>query len=216
MALTTNQGLIVPDGTDNANVPLTFTDFVTTAGSGVENRLVQRYLSVADRTARNPAPNEGELSYLSDVNRYDSFTGSVWTPLINPSTFAVNTAPFPGLASLVYTTVGPALLGVTFVVPQSGQVRVDWMANLDNTLTTATTFVSPQLNAGNVIGAGATITASSDSIAISNFGQSAIGVGGFYIYTGLTPGADVNAFLQYRVDGGAGALSQRKIALSQA
>jgi hypothetical protein len=78
MAVTTNQGLILPDGTDNANVPLTFTDFVTTAVSGMENRLVQRYLSIADRTTRNPAPNEGELSYLADLNRYETFNGVAW------------------------------------------------------------------------------------------------------------------------------------------
>lgn len=82
MAITTNQGLILPDGTDNANVPLTFTDFVTTAGSGIENRLVERFLSVADRTARNAAPNEGEVSYLSDVNTYYTYNGTAWVPLI--------------------------------------------------------------------------------------------------------------------------------------
>src|SRR5689334_16575334 len=79
--LTTNQGLILPDGTDNANVPLTFTDFVTTAGSGMENRLVQRYLSAADRTVRNPAPNEGELSYLIDTDAYFFYNGTAWIPL---------------------------------------------------------------------------------------------------------------------------------------
>lgn len=79
--LTTNQGLILPDGTDNANVPLTFTDFVTTAGSGMENRLVQRYLSAADRTARNPAPNEGELSWLNDLNIYQFYDGANWVNL---------------------------------------------------------------------------------------------------------------------------------------
>lgn len=92
--LTSNQGLILPDGTDNANVPLTFTDFVTTAGSGMENRLVQRYLSIADRTARNGAPNEGELSYLLDLNRYEKFDGVAWVPaftlLIDQQIFTAN------------------------------------------------------------------------------------------------------------------------------
>jgi hypothetical protein len=216
MALTTNQGLILPDGTDNANVPLTFTDFVTTAGSGMENRLVQRYLSIADRTARNPAPNEGELSYLADLNRYDTYTGSAWVALILPTSFAVNNATNTGLASLVYTTAGPSLLGTTIVVPQSGQVRVDWSSSLDNTLTTATTFLSPQLNTGSVVGAGALIVASADTNATHNFGQSSTTPSGFFVYSGLTPGTDVNAFLQYRVDGGAGAIGNRKIALSQA
>jgi hypothetical protein len=83
MAVTTNQGLILPDGTDNANVPLTFTDFVTTPVSGMENRLVQRYLSVADRTARNGAPNEGELSYLTDTNLLQFYNGAAWQTIVS-------------------------------------------------------------------------------------------------------------------------------------
>jgi hypothetical protein len=62
-------------------VPLAFTDFVTTAGSGVENRLVQRFLSIADRTTRNPAPNEGELSWLLDLNVYQYYDGATWQNL---------------------------------------------------------------------------------------------------------------------------------------
>lgn len=83
MVVTTNQGLILPDGTDNANVPLTFTDFVTTAVSGMENRLVQRYLSIADRTARNGAPNEGELSYLTDTNLLQFYNGAAWQTIVS-------------------------------------------------------------------------------------------------------------------------------------
>ena len=83
MALTSNQGLILPDGTDNANVPLTFTDFVTTAVSGMENRLVQRFLSSADRTTRNPAPNEGELSYLLDTNLIQYYDGANWISIVS-------------------------------------------------------------------------------------------------------------------------------------
>lgn len=215
MVATTNQGLIIPNGTDNANVPLTFTNFVL-GTTGIENRLVQRYLSIADRTARNAAPNEGELSYLVDLNRYDTYTGSAWVPLISSYTFAVANTGFTGMVSTVYTTAGGALLGTTFTVPQSGQVRVDWSSSLDNTLTTATTWLSPQLNTGLVIGAGATLVASSDNIATHNFGQSSNTPSGFYIYQGLTPGQDVNAFLQHRVDGGGGAYALRKIALSQA
>lgn len=100
MAVTTNQGLILPDAGDNANVPLTFTDFVTTAGSGIENRLVLRYASAADRTARNPAPNEGELSYLSDVNQYHSFNGTVWVNINTVSYFASSTADTGALTNV--------------------------------------------------------------------------------------------------------------------
>lgn len=214
--LTTNQGLIVPDGTDNANVPLTFTDFVTTAGSGMENRLVQRYLSAADRTARNAAPNEGELSYLSDQNAYYTYTGAAWIPLLSQTVFAAENTVYSGIVAVAYTTAGAPVVGVTTTVPASGQVRVDFASLLDNTGAANTSFISPQLNAGAIIGAGAAIINAADTISISNFGQSGIQTSSFYVYTGLTPGAAVNAFLMHRVDGGGGAFSNRKIAFTQA
>jgi len=116
--LTTNQGLILPDDADNANVPLTFTDFVTTAGSGMENRLVQRYLSSVDRTARNAAPNEGELSYLSDSDVYEWYNGTAWVPLskgyVGESARIVNSAGFTNATeiitdSITFTSLGPTI-----------------------------------------------------------------------------------------------------------
>lgn len=100
MAVTTNQGFILPDASDNANVPLSFTDFVITPGSGIENHTVQRYLSAADRTARNGTPNEGELSYLSDVNQYQSFNGTVWVNIGSAYYFATSTADTPSLTNV--------------------------------------------------------------------------------------------------------------------
>lgn len=217
--LTTNQSIIIPVPGDLNDVPGDLSDMLTGAGTpqqGLENRLVQRYQSIVDRTARNATPLEGELSYLVDLNRYDTYTGSTWVPLIAPQSFLAVTTSYSGMASTSYTTAPAAVVGVTFVVPQSGQVRVDWSGLLDNTLTTATSYLSPQLNSGAVIAAGAPIVASADTISINNFGQSATNYGNFYVYTGLTPGTDVNAFLQHRVDAGAGAYSNRKIALSQA
>ena len=75
--LSTNQQLILPSASDVANVPTSFSNY----NSGSENRLVQRYLSSADRTTRNPTPNEGELSYLIDTDRYFYYTGSTWLDL---------------------------------------------------------------------------------------------------------------------------------------
>lgn len=214
MALTTNQGLILPDGIDNANVPLTFTDFVTTAGSGMENRLVQRYLSIADRTARNPAPNEGELSYLSDVDRYEGYNGSAWISLYPQSTFSVDNPNF-ATSSAVYTTAGAPLLGQTIVVPLTGQVEVNWAANLDQSGSGQPGFISPQLNTGAVIGAGALIVAASDNIAISTVVADSVTMSNFYVYTGLTPGSSVNAFLLHKTSGTYN-ISNRKIKMSQA
>lgn len=73
-ANTTNQQITYPIGTDLADNPLAFTDML----ADVENRLVQRYTSVADRTARNPAPNTGEISFISGTTWYERYTGSKW------------------------------------------------------------------------------------------------------------------------------------------
>lgn len=74
---TTNQGLTLPSLSDAANGPTAFTSYNT----GVEARLVQRYLSTTDRTARNPTPSEAELCYILNLNRYEFYTGATWAPL---------------------------------------------------------------------------------------------------------------------------------------
>lgn len=214
MAITTNQGLVLPDGTDNANVPLSFTDLISGSGaSSLENRLVQRYLSIADRTARNAAPNEGELSYLSDLDRYESYTGSAWVALYPQTAFSVADAAF-ATSSAAYTTVGGALLGQTIVVPLTGQVEVSWAASMDASVAGAH-FISPQLNTGAVIGAGALIVAAADNIAISTTGNDSVTMSNTYVYTGLTPGSSVNAFLLHKSSGTV-SIANRKIKVSQA
>lgn len=74
---TSNQGLTIQQGTDSANEPGAQVSLL----AGAENRLVQRYLSIADRTARNGAPNEGEISHLADVDRTEVFDGVNWVSL---------------------------------------------------------------------------------------------------------------------------------------
>lgn len=74
---TTNQQITVPIGTDAADNPQAFLDQI----ADVENRLVQRYTNLADRTARNPAPTQGELSILNTSTWYDRYTGAKWIPV---------------------------------------------------------------------------------------------------------------------------------------
>lgn len=74
---TTNQQITLPIGTDSADNPLAFLDQV----ADYEGRLVQRYTNLADRTARNPAPVQGELSILDTSTWYDRYTGSKWLPV---------------------------------------------------------------------------------------------------------------------------------------
>lgn len=214
MSLTTNQGLTIPNGTDNANVPLSFTNYNT----ALENRLVQRYLSIADRTARNGAPNEGELSWLSDLDRYEYWTGSAWISLlplyaqgIDGSTFTTTSVP--------YTTVGAPTLGSTITAPQSGIVKVEYSAFIDNNTLNQTTLVAPQLNTGSTIGGGATFQAASDGNSVRIVGDSttggAIQSSSFVYFTGLTPGSPYNAFLMHRVTAGTGTVGVRAIDITQ-
>lgn len=207
MALTSNQGLELPDGTDNANVPLAMTQY----NAGSENRLVQRYLSIADRTARNATPNEGELSYLADLNRYD-FSQPVigWVTLLPAYAYAGN-APLFTSTSTVYTTAGAPVVGVSIVAPPSGVIRVGFGGYVDNNNASQQTLLAPQLNAGSVVGAGATVVAASDDNSARQLGQNAVVSSSFIRYSGLTAGNAYNAFLMHRVSANTGSFANRVI-----
>lgn len=93
---TADQQLALPSGTDNANGPGAFTAF---AGS-MEDRLVKIYASVAERSARNAAPTDGELAFLSDVRRWDYYDGvrGLWRRLL-PHVYATRNISGSNLAS---------------------------------------------------------------------------------------------------------------------
>lgn len=99
--LSPNQGIITQVGTDPANLPGAQTSW----DSVMENRLAQRYASEADRTARNAAPNEGEISHLADVDRYEGFDSVNWISLYKRSLYALirKTADQSVLSNIVLT-----------------------------------------------------------------------------------------------------------------
>lgn len=78
---TPDQQITVPIGTDTADAPQAFLDYT----ADVEPRLVLKYASVADRTARHTAPQEGDLTGLAAENRYDVYNGSVYVSLAGRS-----------------------------------------------------------------------------------------------------------------------------------
>jgi hypothetical protein len=213
--LTTNQGIIIPVPGDLNDVPGDLSDMLTGAGvpqQSLENRLVQRFASSVDRTARNPTPQEGELSWLNDTNQFEYYNGTAWVPFQQSPQHAYNSVGGAALNNPTYTVVGLTLTGVTITVPLSGQLRVDFSATLDSSSTNAN-YIAPQLNAGAVIGAGATIVAASDGLSIRQRGTDEIGTSNFALYTGLTPGSSVNAFLMYRTSGAAATFSDLRIML---
>lgn len=112
-----NQGIPEQQGADPANLPA-----AQVAWDGVmENRLSQRYASIADRTARNAAPNEGEISHLLDVDRYEVFDSANWISLHTRSLFqyarrATDAAAINNSTALVsdatIVTTFPAVTGI--------------------------------------------------------------------------------------------------------
>lgn len=77
-SLTSDQQLVIPDYTEQADGPLDFYQFAT---GGLESRLIKRYASASDRTARNPTPQVNELSVRADnPGFYEYWSGSAWLP----------------------------------------------------------------------------------------------------------------------------------------
>lgn len=95
-----DQGLVLPIQADAANQQTAFASY----SPGVEGRLVKRYVDAADRTARNPTPTAGEVSYLTTPGRHDFYSSAAawWelrplfvrktaeTQVVNNSTTLVN------------------------------------------------------------------------------------------------------------------------------
>lgn len=80
---TPNQGITQQTGTDPANLPGAQTAWL----GQEENRLAQRYTNEADRTARNAAPNEGEISHLAAEDREEIYNSAAWISLYSRSVF---------------------------------------------------------------------------------------------------------------------------------
>jgi hypothetical protein len=107
--ITPNQGLTLPNATDNANGPLAFDDY----NDDVENRLVQRYASIADRSVRNPTPNNGEIAWVSNLDEYQRFVTPSWkavravdkTPRAVVSRTAAQSIPNNALTAITWDTI---------------------------------------------------------------------------------------------------------------
>ena len=68
-----DQQITTPVLGDAADQAVAFGDY----NVDVEPRLVKKYADAADRTARNAAPTNGEVSYLSNPGRYDTWMAPV-------------------------------------------------------------------------------------------------------------------------------------------
>jgi hypothetical protein len=142
--LSTDQGLTLPEADDGDNVPQSFDDY----NDGVESRLVKRYTSSADRTTRNPTPTEGELSYLTSTDTYETYTGSAWAELLASRPRGIVAAPTisssDGTATGANTTeVRDAVLGNYQVTLSTGRrYRVTYTGAQANTATADVRYVT--------------------------------------------------------------------------
>lgn len=94
--VTGNQGLRIPQTTDDPDVVTDLTNVV----SDIEKRLVMVFNNTADRSTRLASPTEGMLSYLKDTDKYYTFTGSAWVLLVMVPTFTTGTTvPSSGTGS---------------------------------------------------------------------------------------------------------------------
>lgn len=68
-----DQQITMPILADPADQAQAFSDY----NVDVEPRLVKKYVDAADRTARNAAPTQGEISFLGNPGRYDVWMAPV-------------------------------------------------------------------------------------------------------------------------------------------
>lgn len=104
---TPNQGLVLPTDGDLNDVSTIFSAY----NGGVERRLVQRFESATDRSVRNSTPDDGELSYLQDVDRYEGRINGQWVTLFSGSSWTTYTPAWTAISGTQPTLGNGTLLG---------------------------------------------------------------------------------------------------------
>jgi hypothetical protein len=104
--------------------------------------------------------------------------------------------------------------GVAFTGPNSGAVKIDYSADLDNSLSTASTNLAPVVRTGSTVGSGSTVLAASLDICIRNVGTDDRRYGASLLLEGLTPGSAYNVRLEHRVSGNTGTIQQRNVVVT--
>lgn len=106
-------------------------------------------------------------------------------------------------ADLARVTTG-ALCGVTFHVPPSGTVKVEWNGSFHSSLASGSTvFVGASVSTGGVIGSGTSVSAAADNEAIQIDGTNNTPGSKWKYVSGLNPGDVLNAWIQWRNSGAA-------------
>lgn len=108
---TTIQALPYPTASD---APAGHTQMLSLA-QALETKLVMIFSSSTDRGTKVPSPTEGMIAWLQDVNRFDYYTGSVWTPLVAGVElgYAEDTAGADGSGGSALADIGGASVSFT-------------------------------------------------------------------------------------------------------
>lgn len=175
--VTTDQGIVIPIGTDGADNPQAFIDMI----AGVESRLVLRYTSLANRAALHTAPVEGQITDLAAENRMDAYDGAAYVSLATRALYARRMRTTNAAAIVNNTLVSDATLTVPLDVTGTfrfyGRIYYDASTVADFKL--AFTFPAVAANGAKwgLMGRDAT-TATNITAAVATASGTAIAAGG--------------------------------------
>jgi hypothetical protein len=107
---TPKQGAPYPGSGDSPHGPNQF----LAQAQWTQDRIIQRYASVADRSTRNPAPGDGEVTYLEDTDELELRRAGTWTRL--PRAGALTTGATGASATLTLGTAAEVISGTDITV----------------------------------------------------------------------------------------------------
>ena len=124
--VTTDQGIVIPIGTDAADNPQAFIDQT----AGLESRVVLRYTDLPTRTALHTAPVEGQVTDLAAENRMDAYDGAAYISAAVRGLYArrmrtTNAAPIISSTVLVSDATLTVPLDVTGTYRFYGRIYYD-------------------------------------------------------------------------------------------
>jgi hypothetical protein len=107
---TTVGGLVYPE---HGDAPAGFQQVKALADSA-DPHIVRWFTNAADRSSRNPTPQDGEISYLADVDRHEGRQNGAWVRFTTAADLTLLTSP---PACHLYRAAAMSLNGTTTPVP---------------------------------------------------------------------------------------------------
>jgi len=137
-----------------------FTNGSTLQASELNENLMQQSTAVfsnaAARTAAITAPVEGQMTYLEDSDRYESWNGSAWVQVITPGAWLAYTPTFGnltlgnGTVSAFFTRIGRTIIVRVRIVFGSTS-SMGSFPNISLPITASSTPVFPILGSGTLL-----------------------------------------------------------------